>query len=69
MKPGRSIDMFCYALSKELGAMSMALGGVDQVVFTGGIGENDARVRAEVLACRALASSWTTPETKGASAT
>jgi acetate kinase len=45
-----AVDMFCYAVAKELGAMSMALGGVDQIVFTGGIGEHDAQVRAAVCA-------------------
>ena len=45
-----AIDMFCYRVAKELGAMCIALGGVDQIVFTGGIGEHDLRVRAEVCA-------------------
>jgi len=45
-----AIDMFCYRVAKELGAMSIALGGVEQIVFTGGIGEHDVRVRAEVCA-------------------
>ena len=41
-----AIDMFCYSAAKQLAAMSVALGGVDAIVFTGGIGENDAQVRA-----------------------
>jgi acetate kinase len=41
-----AIDMFCYSAAKQLAAMSAALGGVDAIVFTGGIGENDAQVRA-----------------------
>jgi acetate kinase len=41
-----AIDMFCYSAAKQLAAMSAALGGVDTIVFTGGIGENDAQVRA-----------------------
>jgi acetate kinase len=45
-----AIEMFCYRVAKEMGAMSIALGGVDQIVFTGGIGEHDARVRAAVCA-------------------
>jgi acetate kinase len=40
-----AIDMFCYSAAKELAAMSAALGGVDTIVFTGGIGENDAQAR------------------------
>ena len=41
-----AIDMFCYSAAKQLAAMSAALGSVDTIVFTGGIGENDAQVRA-----------------------
>ena len=41
-----AIDMFCYSAAKQLAAMSAALGGVDTIVFTGGIGENDAEARA-----------------------
>ena len=48
-----AIDMFCYRAAKEIGAMATALGGVDQIVFTGGIGEHDHRVRAQV--CKQLA--------------
>jgi acetate kinase len=47
-----AIDMFCYSAAKQLAAMSVALGSVDAIVFTGGIGENDAQVRA--LICRHL---------------
>ena len=45
-----AIEMFCYAAAKTLGAMSVALGGAELIVFTGGIGEHDDRVRAEVCA-------------------
>jgi len=41
-----AIDMFCYCAAKQMAAMSVALGSVDAIVFTGGIGENDAEVRA-----------------------
>ena len=41
-----AIDMFCYSAGKQLAAMSAALGGVDTIIFTGGIGEHDAQVRA-----------------------
>ena len=40
-----AIDMFCYAVAKEIGAMIAALNGIDTLVFTGGIGEHDAIVR------------------------
>lgn len=43
-----AIRMFSYAAAKALAAMSAALGGVDLIVFTGGIGENDALVRAAI---------------------
>jgi acetate kinase len=48
-----AIEMFCYAVRKAIAAMIAALGGVDRIVFTGGIGENDARIRAAI--CDGLA--------------
>ncbi len=47
-----AIDMFCYQLRKQIGAYVAALGGLDTLVFTGGIGERAAPIRAEV--CREL---------------
>lgn len=44
----RAMSIFVYRLRTFLGAMIAALGGVDVITFTGGIGENDARVRAGV---------------------
>ena len=49
-----AIRMFCYAVRKQLAAMWAVLDGVDAMVFTGGIGEHDAAVRAEV--CTGLSS-------------
>ena len=43
-----AIAMFCYSVRKQIGAMAAALGGVDLLVFTGGIGENDAATRAGI---------------------
>ena len=40
-----ALTMFCYRLKKYIGAYVAALGGVDCIVFTGGIGENSAIVR------------------------
>ncbi len=40
---------FCYKVKRYIGAMLMALGGCDALIFTGGIGENSPRVRAAVL--------------------
>jgi acetate kinase len=48
-----AIRMFCYSVRKQLAGLVAALDGVDLIVFTGGIGENDAEVRAEI--CRDLA--------------
>ncbi|HZV92932.1 MAG TPA: acetate/propionate family kinase [Caldimonas sp.] len=45
-----AIEMFCYSVRKELAAMTSVLGGVDAIVFTGGIGENDAAVRGAICA-------------------
>jgi acetate kinase len=48
-----AIEMFCYQIRKTIGALTAALGGLDMLVFTGGIGEHAAPVRAEV--CQGLA--------------
>ena len=41
--------MFIYRVKKYIGAYAAAMNGVDVIVFTGGIGENDAYIRAEVI--------------------
>ena len=41
-----TLNMFRYGLLKHIGAFAAAMGGVDLIVFTGGIGENDFRTRA-----------------------
>jgi acetate kinase len=45
-----AIELFCYRIRRELGSLAAALGGLDALVFTAGIGENDAKVRAAVAA-------------------
>jgi acetate kinase len=45
-----AIDLFVYRIGRELGSLTAALGGLDALVFTGGIGENAAEIRARV--CR-----------------
>ena len=45
-----AIDLFVYRIGRELGSLAAALGGLDALVFTGGIGENAAVIRARV--CR-----------------
>lgn len=47
-----AVQMFCYQLRKQIGALSAALGGLDLLVFTGGSGERAAPVRWE--ACSGL---------------
>ena len=47
-----ALDMFAYGVKKLIGAYAAAMGGVDGIVFTAGVGENDARVRE--AACKGL---------------
>ncbi len=47
-----AIDMFCYQARKWIGSFAAALGGVDTLVFAGGIGENAAAIRQSI--CRDL---------------
>ncbi|MBV1690412.1 acetate/propionate family kinase [Novosphingobium sp. G106] len=43
-----AVEMFCLSAAKQVAAMSVALGGIDDIIFTGGIGENDFAVRAAI---------------------
>lgn len=43
-----ALEMFCYQMRKQVGALAAVLGGLDLLVFTGGIGERAAPVRFEV---------------------
>ena len=45
-----AIALFIYRIVREIGSLAAALGGLDALVFTAGIGENDPATRAEVLA-------------------
>lgn len=45
-----ALDMYCYRIKKYIGAYYAVLGTLDAVVFTGGIGENAARVREQCCA-------------------
>jgi len=50
-----AIALFVYRIVREVGSLAAALRGVDALIFTGGIGENDAAIRAEVAeGCRWL---------------
>lgn len=44
-----AIDYYTFRLSREIGAMAAVLGGIDALVFTGGIGEHAAPIRARAL--------------------
>lgn len=44
-----ALDMFAYSVKKLIGAYAAAMGGVDAVIFTAGVGENDAKTRAEIV--------------------
>jgi acetate kinase len=43
-----AVDYFVYRAAKEIGALAAALGGVDALVFTAGIGENSAEIRKRI---------------------
>ena len=45
-----AIDLFLYRIGRELGSLAAALGGLDAIVFTAGIGENSRTLRARVCA-------------------
>ncbi len=47
-RAAEAIALFCYQIKKWIGAFAAALGGLDTLVFSGGIGENAAPVRARV---------------------
>jgi acetate kinase len=48
-----AVELYVYRIGRELGSLAAALGGLDALVFTGGIGENSAEIRQRV--CRAAA--------------
>ncbi len=50
-----AIEKFCYSVSKAAAGMFVSLGRVDALVFTGGIGENHAQVRAQIIRLLAFA--------------
>jgi acetate kinase len=43
-----AVDLFIYRIRRELGSLAAALGGLDAIVFTGGIGENAPAIRSRV---------------------
>jgi len=49
-KAREAIDLFIYRIVREIGSLAAALGGLDGLVFTGGIGQRDIKTRQEVVA-------------------
>ena len=43
-----AIDLYCYRIIREIGSLAAAIGGIDALVFTGGIGEHAAEIRRRV---------------------
>jgi acetate kinase len=52
VRAAEALELFCYQAKKWIGAFAAALGGLDTLVFAGGIGENAASIRARI--CRGL---------------
>jgi acetate kinase len=48
-----AVEVFCYRTARQIASLACALGGLDGIVFTAGVGENAAPVRAKI--CEALA--------------
>jgi acetate kinase len=48
VRAAEAVAVFCYQIKKAIGAFAAALGGVDALVFAGGIGENSPTVRARI---------------------
>jgi acetate kinase len=44
----QAVDLFCYRVVREIGSLAAALGGLDALIFTGGIGEHAAAVREKI---------------------
>jgi acetate kinase len=43
-----AIDLYCYRIVREIGALAASIGGIDALVFTGGIGEHAAEIRRRI---------------------
>jgi acetate kinase len=48
-RAAQAVEMFCYRAVREIGSLAAALGGLDALVFTGGIGEHAAPVRERIV--------------------
>jgi acetate kinase len=63
-----AIDYYTFRLRREIGAMAAVLGGLDALVFTGGIGENSPDIRARGLEGLAFLGLEIDPKTNAANA-
>ncbi len=45
-----AIALFCRSVAKQVAGMAVSLGGMDMLIFTGGIGEHDAAIRRQIAA-------------------
>jgi acetate kinase len=52
VRAAEAIELFCYQTKKWIGAFAAALGGLDTLVFAGGIGENAPEIRRRI--CQGL---------------
>ena len=50
IRSAEAIELFCYQVKKWIGAFAAAMGGIDTLVFSGGIGENALEIRSRVCA-------------------
>jgi acetate kinase len=48
VRAAEAVAMFCYQVKKWIGAFAAALGGLETLVFSGGIGENEPEIRARI---------------------
>ena len=48
VRAAEAVDIFCYQIKKAIGGFAAALGGLETLVFAGGIGENAPSVRARI---------------------
>ena len=63
-----AVDLYVYRIGRELGSLAAALGGLDAMVFTGGIGEHAAAIRERVCALAACLGVVLDREANGAGA-
>lgn len=49
-RAAEAVDLFCYRIRQTIGAFAASLGGLDTIVFSGGIGENSALIRERICA-------------------